>query len=173
MLRIRARSNALACIMQLEAPLFRPSLTGARCAEGGNNQLQPRLPASSFVQTRERINLRWIQEHFTAEPLRDDSGLGPKADLQTKNRSYRVKMRVAANLKQTPESEPIHPEKVPERVQVVLQKPALKAFLYPPDINLILTKWFQNFLWFRFWFCLRKLPKAGVLVLMLFSEVPD
>ena len=64
-------------------------------------------------------NLIWIQEGFTAEPPRNDSGAnfqrndsdsgpkvrdtGRKSELQTKSRRY------------SPESEPNRPEKGPER----------------------------------------------------------
>ena len=55
------------------------------------------------IYTYIHIHIRWIQEGFTAEPPRNDSGgsemirvSAQKSELQTKSRSYRPKVRVTA-----------------------------------------------------------------------------
>ena len=84
----------------------------------------------------------WIQEGFTAEPPRNDSGAefqgndsvfgpkvrvtGQKSELQAESRSYSG-------------SDPQNPNRMaqkrnPKRVKVLLQKTPLKAFLNPPKV---------------------------------------
>ena len=97
--------------------------------------------ACDLSEPRQRIKyFIWIQEGFTAGPLRNDSGAnfqgndsgfgpkvrvtGQKSELQTKSQSYSG-------------ADPQNPNRIaqkrnPNRVSVLLQKTPLKAFLNPP-----------------------------------------
>ena len=83
----------------------------------------------------------WIQEGFTAEPPRNDSGSkfgemirvsARKSGLRAKSRSYRPKVR--APVGRRPESELNRPEKEPESGLGASTENPLKAFLNPPNI---------------------------------------
>ena len=112
----------------------RPGIQGkAYRAKQGNPKRQARTH-------KEQGLLIWIQEGFTAETPRNDSGAnfkgndsnfgpkvrvtGQKSELQAKSQSYRPK-------------DPQNPNRIarkrrPNRVLVLLQKTPLKAFLNPP-----------------------------------------
>ena len=88
----------------------------------------------------------WIQEGFTAEPPRNDSGANfhlNDSDFGPKVRVTDEKSELQAKSQSYSRADPQNPNRIaqkrdPNGVQVLLQKTPLKAFLNPDKLGVVL-----------------------------------